>query len=548
MVGEMAVQTCDEARGVGTTTDRRGARSRPAGSVQDAATVNLGAARGVAMREFPLKKGHGFADYLLYVDRQAAGVVEAKKEGDDPHRGRGAGRRSTATASRTSSRPTCALCRSSTRAPASRRASPTARPRAPKPHWSSTSTGRRRLPSGRLPLRQAPDRAGRSGRQIRLRRTPSPRPSEHGSSHAAAGRGRTVAGADPRPSATWRARCAMTGRASLIQMATGSGKTFTAITAIYRLIKFARRAARAVPGGPGQPRPADAQGVPAVRHPRQRPEVHRAVQRPAPASRTRSTRSPGSCITTIQRLYSMLRGEAEFDPSVEEGSQFEHDRPACPGAGRRSSYNPAIPIETFDVIFTDECHRSIYNLWRQVLEYFDAYLVGLTATPSKQTFGFFNQNLVMEYGHEQAVADGVNVDFDVYRIRTQITQGGLDRSRPGCSWTSATARRARVRWEQLDDDLTYDAEPARPRRGGDGPDPHGRPDVPRQAVHRDLPRPHGGAQDADLRQGRQPRRRHRPDRPRGVRQGQRLRQKITYRPARRGGDEAPSRTAARSRK
>ena len=89
-------------------------------------------------------------------------------------------------------------------------------------------------------------------------------------------------------------------------------------------------------------------------------------------------------------------------------------------------YNPAIPIETFDVIFTDECHRSIYNLWRQVLEYFDAYLIGLTATPSKQTFGFFNQNLVMEYNHEQAVADGVNVDFDVYRIRTQITEAGLD--------------------------------------------------------------------------------------------------------------------------
>jgi len=87
-------------------------------------------------------------------------------------------------------------------------------------------------------------------------------------------------------------------------------------------------------------------------------------------------------------------------------------------------YNPAIPIETFDVIFTDECHRSIYNQWRQVLEYFDAYLVGLTATPSKQTLAFFHQNLVMEYNHQQAVADGVNVDFQVYRIRTQITEQG----------------------------------------------------------------------------------------------------------------------------
>ena len=92
-------------------------------------------------------------------------------------------------------------------------------------------------------------------------------------------------------------------------------------------------------------------------------------------------------------------------------------------------YNPDIPIEMFDIVFTDECHRSIYHLWRQVLEYFDAYLIGLTATPSKQTFAFFNQNLVMEYNHEQAVADGVNVDFDVYKIRTAITEGGShDRS------------------------------------------------------------------------------------------------------------------------
>jgi type I site-specific restriction endonuclease len=78
----------------------------------------------------------------------------------------------------------------------------------------------------------------------------------------------------------------------------------------------------------------------------------------------------------------------------------------------------------FDLIITDECHRSIYNVWRQVLEYFDAFLIGLTATPSLQTFGFFNQNLVMEYPHERAVADGVNVGYEVYRIRTQITEQG----------------------------------------------------------------------------------------------------------------------------
>ena len=112
------------------------------------------------------------------------------------------------------------------------------------------------------------------------------------------------------------------------------------------------------------------------------------------------------CIGTIQRLYSMLKGQ-ELDEEGDERSVqgleslFKEAPPI--------EYNPAFPIDTFDIIITDECHRSIYNLWRQVVEYFDAHLIGLTATPSKQTFGFFNQNLVMEYNHDRDVADGVNV-------------------------------------------------------------------------------------------------------------------------------------------
>ena len=117
-------------------------------------------------------------------------------------------------------------------------------------------------------------------------------------------------------------------------------------------------------------------------------------------------------------------------------------------------YNPEVPIETFDVIITDECHRSIYNLWRQVLEYFDGFLIGLTATPSPQTFGFFNQNLVMEYNHQQAVADNVNVDFDIYRIRTQITEQGS--AVEAGTWIDKRDRMTRhKRWEELEDDLEY---------------------------------------------------------------------------------------------
>jgi type I restriction enzyme, R subunit len=158
------------------------------------------------------------------------------------------------------------------------------------------------------------------------------------------------------------------------------------------------------------------------------------------------------CISTIQRLYSMLKGR-ELSEEDEERSvaglerAFKQPEPI--------DYNPAIPIETFDIIVTDECHRSIYNLWAQVLEYFDAYIIGLTATPNKQTFGFFNQNLVMEYPHEQAVADGVNVNYDVYRIRTAITEAG-SKVDAGYYVEKRERETRKTRWEQLEDDFAYD--------------------------------------------------------------------------------------------
>ncbi|OYZ25470.1 MAG: type III restriction endonuclease subunit R, partial [Hydrogenophilales bacterium 16-64-40] len=158
------------------------------------------------------------------------------------------------------------------------------------------------------------------------------------------------------------------------------------------------------------------------------------------------------CICTIQRMFSMLKGR-DLPADLEEesvdqlGKLFKEPEPI--------EYNPAIPIETFDIIVTDEAHRSIYNLWAQVLEYFDAYLVGLTATPGKQTFGFFHQNLVMEYNHEMAVADGVNVNYDVYRIKTAITEGG-SKVEAGYYVEKQERDTRKTRWEELDDDFAYD--------------------------------------------------------------------------------------------
>src|SRR5207247_9297203 len=158
------------------------------------------------------------------------------------------------------------------------------------------------------------------------------------------------------------------------------------------------------------------------------------------------------CITTIQRLYSMLNGEPDLPADLDEASLFElGDAFKDPKLVR---YNGRIPVEFFDFVITDECHRSIYNLWRQVLEYFDSFLIGLTATPSKQTIGFFNQNLVMEYNHERAVADGVNVGYEVYRIKTQVTDQGGKVEKGFYIDKRSKETRAR-RWLRLDEDLEY---------------------------------------------------------------------------------------------
>ena len=153
----------------------------------------------------------------------------------------------------------------------------------------------------------------------------------------------------------------------------------------------------------------------------------------------------------------MLKGEDEFQEENEEGSLFETENSLIKEP-LPVIYNAKIPIETFDVIVVDECHRSIYNIWRQVLDYFDATLIGLTATPTKQTIGFFGGNFVQDYTHEQAVVDGVNVGYDVYRIETQITKNGAKLVREPGVFVPHRDRRTKVKkYKELDDDLTYTA-------------------------------------------------------------------------------------------
>ena len=238
---------------------------------------------------------------------------------------------------------------------------------------------------------------------------------------------------------------------ALIQMATGSGKTFTAVNLCYRLIKNAdaKRILFLVDrGNLGKQTKQEFDNFVVPKDGRKFTELYNVHR----LQSNQIMDSDKVVVSTIQRVFSMLKGERKFDEANEQKSGFEDDfsLESVP-----VEYNPKLPIETFDFIIVDECHRSIYNLWRQVLDYFDAFLIGLTATPSKSTIGFFNKNLVMEYGHEHAVADQVNVDFDVYRIRTKITKGGSVISK-GETILKRDKRTRMRRWETTEDEIEYD--------------------------------------------------------------------------------------------
>ena len=236
---------------------------------------------------------------------------------------------------------------------------------------------------------------------------------------------------------------------ALIQMATGAGKTYTAITSIYRLLKFAdaKRVLFLVDTrNLGEQADQEFMAYVPSDDNRKFTELYN-IQRLKSSFVARDSQV---CISTIQRMYSLLKGE-ELDESAEEINPAEMVKPKEP---MPVVYNGRIPPEFFDFIVIDECHRSIYNLWRQVLEYFDAYLVGLTATPDNRTYGFFKKNVVSEYTHEEAVADGVNVGNEIYVIDTERTKyGGQLKAEQQVEKRERLTRRKR--WEIQDEDVTY---------------------------------------------------------------------------------------------
>ena len=277
---------------------------------------------------------------------------------------------------------------------------------------------------------------------------------------------------------------------ALVQMATGAGKTFTACTLSYRLLANA-----------GFKRIlflADRANL--VRQTRDEYLAYRPPGTGRSFSEIYNVQKLGAAgldrdaeivVATIQRVYSVLTGR-ELSEEEEEASSFELSRA---DTERLVAYNPSIPIESFDLIVTDECHRSIYGTWRQVLEYFDAFTVGLTATPSLHTLGFFGKNLVAQYPYERSVVDGVNVGFDIFRIRTEIGERGST-VKAGYD-LPVRDKRTRVRaLRNAGRGFQLHARSDRPHRAGAEPDPHRARNLSRYPVHRTVSRPHRSAEDA----------------------------------------------------
>jgi type I restriction enzyme R subunit len=233
-------------------------------------------------------------------------------------------------------------------------------------------------------------------------------------------------------------------------MATGAGKTYAAITAVYRLLKCtkAKRVLFLVDTkNLGEYAEAAFIGYTPYDDNRRFSELFQV-------NRLNSRNIPSSaqvCISTIQRMYSILKG-VELDEKNEEENPHEHAG-ALVGKPREVVYNSKYPPEFFDIIIIDECHRSIYNIWQQVLDYFDAFQIGLTATPGSHTLAYFKKNVVSEYTYEQSVLDNVNVGFDIFLIETEITQNGATIFRQMVEKRDRLTRARR--WEMLDGDEPY---------------------------------------------------------------------------------------------
>jgi type I restriction enzyme, R subunit len=395
--------------------------------VQDMAQLDLSASQGVAVREYPTDTGP--ADYVLFVQRQAVGVIEAKKDTE--------GENLTVTEKQTQRYASSHL------------------------KWRKDNTPLRFLFEATGQIIRFTDGADPAPRSREIFHFYKPETLAAWLAQSESLRRRLAEQMPSLPTQNLRdcQTSAVTGLEkslasnqprALVHMATGAGKTFTAITSVYRLLKFggAKRILFLVDTrNLGKQAHQEFMAYTPPDDGRKFTELYN-VQRLSSANIDPHAQV---CISTIQRMYSLLSGEA-IDESAEDISLAELKQTA--NQAKHVAYNAAVPIETFDLIIIDECHRSIYNLWKQVLDYFDAFLIGLTATPDKRTYGFFNENIVAEYTYEESVADGVNVGYDVFLIETDITQKGA--ALAAKEWIDHRDRATRKkRWAETEEETAY---------------------------------------------------------------------------------------------
>jgi type I restriction enzyme R subunit len=403
--------------------------------VQDTRNLNLSAAQGVARREAIMASGHGRADYLLYLDRRVVGVIEAKPVGTPLS---GVEWQSAMYATGLPAEVRLSVVTRDGRLPfvfeASGAETHFTNGYDPEPRSRRLFAFPRPETLARI-LRDADDDPGRPTWRAKVQDLPALR----------------VDGLRPAQIDAINAiECSLAEQRfdrSLVQMATGAGKTYTAVTLAYRLLRYGgfRRVLFLVDrNNLGEQTHNEFKAYRTPDDGRLFTEVHN-VDMLTSAGLLGSSQV---VISTIQRVFKALRNEevtAEDDPTLDD---------FVPEAPVTVAYNANLPPEAFDLVIVDEAHRSIYGVWRGVLEYFDAHIVGLTATPGKQTFAFFAQNLVSEYTYPQSVADRVNVDFDLYRIRTQISEQGAT-IEAGTIVPKVDRRTRAQRLEALDEALEY---------------------------------------------------------------------------------------------
>ena len=395
--------------------------------IQNFAQVNIGAALGVAVREYPTNTGP--VDYALFIDGEPVGVIEAKKSSIGEN---------ITVVEEQSARYATSSFKWINREYTIRFAYEATDKLIKFTDYKDIKYRSRRVFSFHRPehlksLLQASDTIRNNMKHFPILDTTGFRECQINAIN-----NMDISFADNRPRA-------------LVQMATGAGKTFTAITEAYRLLKYGKmNRILFLVDTKSLGEQAEREFLAYTPN-----DDTRSFSQLYGVRRLKNSYIPNDvqiCISTIQRMYSILK-EEDLDESTEEES-FNEYVTADSKAPKEVVYNEKYPPEFFDCIIIDECHRSIYNVWQQALTYFDAFLVGLTATPDKRTFAFFNENVVSEYRREQAIIDGVNVGEDIFLIETEVSQKGGHILKRVIEYRDRLSREKR--WEQMDEDLDYD--------------------------------------------------------------------------------------------